>query len=67
MRVDCFTRAVFSPVADACLMLDSENDELHGDSIATGFHLSGFQKDGWVDIVMDGRTDREADRRPTDV
>jgi hypothetical protein len=58
---------MFSPVADVCLMRNSENDGLHGDSIATGFHLSGFQVDGWVDIVIDGRTDREADRHPTDV
>jgi len=61
VRVDCVTRTVFSSVADVCLMRNSENDGLYGDSMATGFQLSGFQADGWVHIVMDGRTERQAD------
>jgi hypothetical protein len=40
-------------------MCNSENDGLHGNSIATGFHLLGFQVDGLVDILMDGQRERE--------
>jgi len=65
--VSIASQGVFSSVADVCLTRNSENDGLYGASIATGYHLSGFQVDGWVDIVMDGRTDREAGRYPTDV